>query len=82
MPDFESVLDHFNFGVECLIAGDFNIDLLKYDAHSGTVLFLDCQHEHVLVPLITKPTHFTSDSFTLSATYLPISQTTLCCQVS
>ena len=31
MSGFESVLDNFNhFGVECLIAGDFNIDLLKY----------------------------------------------------
>ena len=66
MSDFESVLDHCNlFGVECLIAGDFNIDLLKYDTHRGTGLFLDCLHEHVLVPLITKPTRFTSDSTTL-----------------
>ena len=66
MSGFESVLDHFNhFGVECLIAGNFNIDFLKYDAHRGTGLFLDCLHEHALVPLITKPTRFTSDSSTL-----------------
>ena len=66
MSGFESVLDHFNhFGVECLIAGDFNIDLLKYDAHRGTGLFLDCLRENALVPLITKPTRFTSDSSTL-----------------
>ena len=66
MSGFQPVLDHFNhFGVECLIAGYFNIDLLKYDAHRGTGLFLDCLHEHALMPLITKPTRFTSDSFTL-----------------
>ena len=39
--------------------------MLKYDAHRGTSLFLDCLHEHALVSLITKPTHFTSDSSTL-----------------
>ena len=66
MSGFESVLGLFNhFGVECLIARNFNIDLLKYDAHHGTGLFLDCLHEHALVPLITKPTRFTSDSSTL-----------------
>ena len=60
MSGFESVLDNFNhFGVECLIAGDFNIDLLKYDAHRETGSFLDCLYEHDLVPLITKPTRFT-----------------------
>ena len=63
MSGFESVVDHFNnFDVKCLIAGDFDIYLLKYDAHRGTSLFLDCLHEHALVPLITKPTRFTSDS--------------------
>ena len=66
MSGFESVLDHFNhFGVTCLIARDFNIDLLKYNARCGTGLFLDCLHEHALVPLITKPTRFTSESSTL-----------------
>ena len=66
MSCFESVLDHFNrFGVECLIAGAFNIDLLKYDAHRETGLFHDCLHEHALVPIITKPTRFTSGSSTL-----------------
>ena len=66
MSGFESVLDHFNnFGVKCLIAGDFNIYMLKYDAHRGTGLFLDYIHEHALVPLVTKPTRFTSDSSTL-----------------
>ena len=63
MSGFESVLDRYNhFCVECLIAGDFNIDLLTYDVHHGIGLFLDCMHEHVLVPLTTKPTCFTSDS--------------------
>ena len=66
MSGFESVLYHFNhFGVECLIVGDFNIDLLKYDAHRGTGSFLDCPHENALMPLITKPTRFTSDFSTL-----------------
>ena len=36
MSGFESVRDHFNhLGVECLIARDFNIDLLKYNVHRG-----------------------------------------------
>ena len=55
MSGFQSVRDQFNhFGVECLIAGDVNIDLLKYDAYRGKGLFLDCLHDHALVPQITK----------------------------
>ena len=66
MSCLESVLDNFNyFDVECPLAGDFKIDLLNYDVHHGTGLFLDCLHEHALAPLITKPTRFTSDSSTL-----------------
>ena len=83
MSGFHSVVDHFNhFDVECLIARDFNIDLLKYDAHRGTGLFLDCLHEHALVPLITPPTRFTSDSFTLIDNIFSNKPNNVCCQVS
>ena len=47
------------------IAGDFNIDLLKYDAHDETSNFLDVALEHYLYPTISKPTRFSRSTSTL-----------------
>ena len=50
---------------EVIIAGDLNIDLLKYDSHSETACFLDMFLEHGFIPKITLPTRVTHTSATL-----------------
>ena len=49
---------------ECLIAGDFNIDLLKYD-NADTEDFINNLYEHLFIPLIFRPTRFNINSSTL-----------------
>ena len=49
----------------CLLMGDFNIDLLKYQEHDNTKHFLDDLFTHSYFPLITKPTRITEYSATL-----------------
>lgn len=51
--------------VECLLAGDFNLDLFKHDVHLGTEPFINCLYQHSMIPLITRPTWFTADTITL-----------------
>ena len=41
---------------ECLIAGDFNVDLLKYDENVDTADFINNLYEHLFIPLISRPT--------------------------
>ena len=40
------------------IAGDYDINLLKYENHIGTNNFLNLMFEHHYFPLITRPTRF------------------------
>ena len=47
------------------ILGDFNINLLNADSHSGTQNFLDIMYSSSLLPTITKPTRVTKNSATL-----------------
>jgi len=47
------------------ICGDLNIDLLKYDSHQPTKLFIHTIFSLGLLPLITKPTRITTFSETL-----------------
>ena len=47
------------------ITGDFNIDLIKQDAHSQTKHFIDTIFSMGLFPLITKPSRITNHSATL-----------------
>ena len=49
----------------CLLLGDFNIDLLKYQQHDHTKDFLDNIFTNTFFPLITKPTRITEYSATL-----------------
>jgi hypothetical protein len=49
----------------CLIAGDYNINLLNYDNHSQTTDFVEHVFAQSFIPLITRPTHFTADKSTL-----------------
>ena len=50
-----------------LIAGDFNIDLLKYDEYADTEYFINNLQlfEHLFIPIISRPTRFNIKSFTL-----------------
>ena len=49
----------------CILMGDFNIDLLKFQTHDKTNEFLDSLFASSYLPLITKPTRITDYSATL-----------------
>ena len=49
----------------CLLAGDFNIDLLSYGKHAPTDDFINTLNSYVFTPHILKPTRITSHSATL-----------------
>ena len=62
MSSFESIMSIVsNSKHDCLIAGDWNIDLLKYGTHSGTESFV----YNLLIPVLTRPTRFSEFSSTL-----------------
>src|ERR1700733_14829777 len=50
---------------DLMIAGDFNIDLLKHDTHAQTGAYLDVISSYHLIPSILRPTRITSTSFSL-----------------
>src|SRR6218665_2550142 len=52
-------------GQELVIAGDFNVDLLKVNDHYETSQFYNCLTTYQLFPSITRPTRITSHSQTL-----------------
>ena len=49
----------------CVIMGDMNIDLLKFETHLKTSDYLDNLFQNNFLPTITKPTRITSTSATL-----------------
>ena len=55
---------------DCLIAGDWNIDLLKYYIHFGTESFVNNLHANLLIPVITRSTRFSEISPTLIDNFL------------
>ena len=66
MNDFVKVLSAISkTGIECLITGDFNIDLLKHDENADTDGFINNLYEHLFIPLISRPTRFNINSSTL-----------------
>ena len=50
---------------ELVIAGDFNLDLLKYETHAPTASYLDSLTERRLLPRIVRPTRIKKQSATL-----------------
>ena len=59
MSYFESIMSIVsNSKHDCLIAGDWNIDLLKYDVHLSTESFVNNLHANLLIPVITRSTRF------------------------
>ena len=60
----------------CIMMGDMNIDLLKYNEHAKTNSYIDMVFANGFIPSITKPTRISSHSATLidhiySNTYNP-----------
>ena len=49
----------------CYLMGDYNINLLNYDKHTGTTSFVDMLHANYFVSLINRPTRVTNKSATL-----------------
>ena len=50
---------------EIVLAGDFNLDLLKYESHPPTASYLDLLTERKLLPRIVRPTRIKRQSATL-----------------
>ena len=50
---------------DCILMGDFNIDLLKFNTHDKTNLFIDNIFAQGFIPLIHKPTRISNSSATL-----------------
>ena len=44
------------------LCGDYNLDLLKHDIHTGTKKFLDIIYRFRLYPLIVKPSRISDIS--------------------
>jgi len=38
----------------CVIAGDYNINLLNCEVYSDTTSFVDCMFSHLFIPVISK----------------------------
>ena len=49
----------------CVLLGDFNIDLIKYDSNQGVSNFYDNISSHGFRPLILQPSRVTAKSATL-----------------
>ena len=50
---------------DCILCGDFNIDLLKIETHAPTLEFLTRLNSNSFMPTISKPTRVTDTSATL-----------------
>ena len=63
---FERLLQSISSGKsEYLLAGDYNVDLFKYETNTGTESFVNNLYCHSCLSLITRPTRFTEVSSTL-----------------
>jgi hypothetical protein len=70
VPDFTILIDSLLCKINkekktCYIAGDFNIDLLKFDSHLPTSDYINCIFSHSFLPTVNKPTRVTETSATL-----------------
>lgn len=63
---FDTLLSKINCSKQlCYIAGDFNINLLKYEQHEGTANYVNCIFSHSFFPCINRPTRITTSTATL-----------------
>ncbi len=51
--------------IDCFLLGDLNINLLNYQSHTGTKIFLDMLNTYNFLPLTTLPTRLTDTTATL-----------------
>ena len=70
LDEFNRILSHLLDSIRseqilCYLMGDFNVDLLKSELHRATSEFCDILFSHSFLPLISKPTRITTDSFSL-----------------
>lgn len=49
----------------CVIAGDYNINLLNNNTHSDTATFVDNISSHLVIPVISRPTRYSNNNSTL-----------------
>ena len=69
--NIETYLEHLNKlsqkvkNKTFFLIGDFNINLINYETHSGTKNFMDTLSSYGIHPLIIKPTRITLESCTL-----------------
>ena len=63
--DFTAVIQKFRVDRELVVAGDFNIDLLKIDANKSFSDFFESLTSLAILPRITHPTRITRRSQTL-----------------
>ena len=61
---FEFLLSKISVNKKLYLCGDFNIDLLKWESHSGTQQFVDILYKLGIFPLITKPSRISETSTT------------------
>ena len=68
VSNFTSVLDTLLSKInkqKCILAGDFNINLLNHDTHKPTSDFINCIFSHFFAPTVNKPTRITPNTSTL-----------------
>ena len=71
IEEFSTVLSHLQgYKSELVIAGDFNIDLIKYKEKAAFSDFLEMIFSQCVYPTITYPTRITSHSATLIDNFL------------
>ena len=61
--DLSTIIEQINSN--CIIMGDFNIDLLKSDEEASVRDFINTMHEFAFKPIVTKPTRVFNNSATL-----------------
>ena len=49
----------------CYLLGDWNINILSYEAHPQTTAFIDMMYQYGFLPLINRPTRVSSTSATI-----------------
>jgi hypothetical protein len=71
--DLDSFQNYLNSAIDkihrqnkqCIVMGDFNLDLLKFESHAGTDEFMNNLGTHFFQPHILQPTRITNHSGTL-----------------
>ena len=64
LQTMDQILSSLPLHVECVVAGDFNIDLLN-TGNGNSSKFLDLMHTFSLIPTITRPTRIFENNGTL-----------------